>query len=78
MGYKETYKEDWNLKKYGILQSRTLCKKICGERPTVMVKQYRQQQSCKQEEGSLRVKKAMGLNRELIHFTGEKQPECWI
>ena len=41
MGYKETYKEDWNLKKYGILQSRTLCKKICGERPTVMVKQYR-------------------------------------
>lgn len=32
MGYKETYKEDWNKKKYGILQSRTFCKKICGER----------------------------------------------
>lgn len=40
-----------------------------------MVKQYHQHQSCKQEEGSWRVKKATGLNRELIHVTGEKQPE---
>lgn len=40
MGYKETYKEDWNLKNMADYSQGHFVKKICGERPTVMVKQY--------------------------------------
>ena len=42
MGYKETYKEDWNKKNMACYSQGHFAKKSVGrERPTVMVKQYR-------------------------------------
>lgn len=40
MGYKKTYKEAWNKKYMAYYGQGHFAKKICGERPRVMVKQH--------------------------------------